>query len=136
MERNTTKLDPKQLKVRDALLMGRSITQAASDAGVHRSTVHRMLDDAEFVASLNTRRSELRSAGDSRLEHLQSKALDALEAALDDGNARIALAVLKGMGLLDGEKTYIGPITAEGVALSLVSARRERERRELLSGFG
>ena len=95
-----------------------------------------MLDGAEFVASLNTRRSELRSAADSRLEHLQAKALDALEAAPDDGNARLALAVLKGVGLLDGEKTSIGPTTAEGVAMSLVSARRQRERSELLSGLG
>jgi hypothetical protein len=136
MERNTTKLDPKQLKARDALLIGRTITQAASEAGVHRSTVHRMLDDAEFVSSLNTRRSELRSAADSRLEHLQAKALDALEAALDDGDARIALALLKGVGLLDGEKTYIGATTAEGAAMDLVSARRQRERSDLLSGFG
>jgi hypothetical protein len=136
MERKTTELNPKQLKARDALITGRTITEAASDAGVHRSTVHRMLDDAEFVASLNARRSELRPAADSRLDHLQAKALDALEAALDDGNARIALALLKGVGLLDGEKPYIGSTTAEGAAMSLIADRKSRERHELLSGFG
>jgi SOS response regulatory protein OraA/RecX len=76
MGQNATKLGSKQLKARDAILAGRTTTQAASEAGVHRSTVHGWLDDAAFLASLNARRSELRSAADSRLDYRHAEALD------------------------------------------------------------
>ena len=116
-------LSAKQLKTLDALLSGRTVTEAAHGGRVHRATVHRWLRDPTFLAELNSRREELRDAADARLEQLQSTALAAVEAAVDAGDARIALSVLRGMGSLSGKRAAIGPTDPDRVA-------KDRERQQ------
>lgn len=114
MRQNTTRdhdgeLSDKQLLALDAILTGVTVTEAAAAVGVHRGTMHRWLADPSFVASLNRRRAENRAAAEARLTSLLSNAISAVEAALDRGDAKTALALLRGLGLLTGHPSPIGP---------------------------
>lgn len=98
-----------------ALLSGEQITAAAKTAKVNRSTLHRWLKEPEFLAALNTCRSELREAQHDRLASLASSAIEVIEQALEEGDARTALAVLRGVGLLDGQTPHTGPTNADRI---------------------
>jgi hypothetical protein len=105
----TAPLAPIQERVLAELLHGQTITAAAETAGVSRSAVHRWLaDDDAFVAALNLGKRELRRAAAARLEALADGALACVEQAVADGDARIALGVLRGLGLLTGDPPSIG----------------------------
>ncbi len=122
-----TKLRPVQLQVLDSLLQGETIVSAAHTAGVDRTTVHRWLArDFAFQAALNHRRHELRVALVDRLAQLAAAAVDVVEQALRDGDARVGLAVLKGTGLLSGALVPIG--SRDPKALQEESAMRDRDR--------
>jgi hypothetical protein len=98
--RNAT-LSPTQAIAVAALLAGKTVTAAAADAGCDRATVHRWLrEDHVFRASLNAGRRELRDAVTCRLERLAEKAAECVEKAIDDGDVKAALGVLKGLQVL------------------------------------
>jgi len=109
------------------LLAGETVSEVASALDVHRSTVHRWMALPEFVATLNSRRWEAREASEARLHQLQIAALDAIERAVENGDARIALAVLKGTGLLEGKPLPIGPAEVKGVESQVRDRERQRE---------
>ncbi len=106
--KSNTSLGAGQRIALDALLVGRSVTDAAKAARVNRSTVHRWLREPEFIAAQNTARGDMRSANEARLAALGDDAIDALEAAIDSGDVRAAIAVAKGLGLLSGDAPHIG----------------------------
>lgn len=116
-------LNSKQERAIDVLLVGETTSQVAQTVGVDRSTIHRWLSQAEFAASLNRRRLALREAYQFRLQRLQERAIETLEGEIEQGNGRMALAVLKGTGLLSGGLTTIGPTNADAV-------RREQAAKE------
>jgi hypothetical protein len=89
----------------DSLLSGSTITAAATAAGVDRTTVHRWLADEGFRDEYEYRRVELQSAVRDRLMALTDKAVDVLEKSLDDGDAKSALALLRGLGMLNEDAT-------------------------------
>ena len=60
-----------------------------------------------FAAGLNNGREEMRDAADARLHQLQAVAPDAIEVAVDGGNSRVALAVLKGLGPFPGDRPIV-----------------------------
>jgi DNA-binding phage protein len=98
-------LSPAQQQALAALLAGRTVTAAATAAGVNRTTVYRWLRDPDrpgFRRALERGRRELRQAMEARLLALASKAADCLEGALTDGDGKAALALLKGLGFLSG----------------------------------
>ena len=85
------------------LLLGKNVTEAAKAAKVDRTTVHRWLKtDFEFQAAFNRGRQELQDALQARLLQLAERAIETIEEAVAEGDVRAALAVLKGLGLLDG----------------------------------
>ena len=113
--RNATKREPSrdlpanQQQALGALLGGASVTTAAEVAGVDRTTVHRWLRaDFEFRAALNGGRRELHQALQARLDGVAQRAVEAVSSAVDSGDPKTALALLKGMGLLDGRRAAIG----------------------------
>ena len=124
MRRDTTDPDDDlttaQEAVSEELLLGRTATNAAKTGGVRRSTIPRWQREPLFVAGLNNRREEMRDAADARLHQLQAVAPDAIEVAVDGGNSHGALAVLKGLGLLPGDRPIVG-LTDPG------RLRRQRE---------
>ena len=102
MQHNATleSLSPAQITAVEALLAGKTITAAAAAAGVDRVTVHRWLkDDFAFQAELNRGRREMRNATCGNLERLAAKAAECLEKAIDQGDVKAALEVLKRLRL-------------------------------------
>ena len=122
--RNET-LSPAQVKVLAELLTGKTITAAASAAGVERVTVHRWLrEDFAFQAAWNRDRQELHREAYARLERLAVKAVDCLEKAIDRGDVKAALTIAKGMGILSPEKT--GSDNAGELAAAAEAAAKQR----------
>jgi len=89
----------------ESLLSGSTVTAAATAAGVDRTTVHRWLADDKFRAEFEFRRVELQTTVRDRLMGLADKAVDVLETALADGDVKSALALLRGLGMLNDEPT-------------------------------
>jgi hypothetical protein len=96
-------LSAAQEKAIEALLAGKSVTEAAIAADVNRTTLHRWLNDARFDCELKRGRRELREAMRARLLALGSKAIDAVEQLIAEGDANAALAVLKGLAWFSRE---------------------------------
>ena len=116
-----------QLAALEALLVGRTVTEAAVAAQVDRTTVHRWLrEDFVFQAQLNQERRQLRRQMSARLTHLAERAVAAVEQALEDPNPTIGLALLKGLGLLTGSPP---PIESDDAA----ELAGEAQRRELFA---
>jgi len=115
MRQNATTIEPpvrgltaQQDTVLAALLTGKSVTAAAGEAGIARQTVHRWLaSDADFIAAYNRGRREIAAAHAVRLLAMCGQALDVLDGAIAAGDARVALAVLKGAGVLGGDAAQI-----------------------------
>ncbi len=111
--RNTTQqnetrtLKPSQEKTLAALLEGQTIKDAATAGGVNRATVHRWLrDDVLFVAEYNRHRRELHHSLQSLLMRIATKAIAVVEKTVEEGDARSAFALLKGLGLLPGRPLF------------------------------
>ena len=101
------KLSQKQLNAIDLILTGLNDREVAESLGVGRNTVNKWRNhDADFQAELNERRKELNEATQNRIRSLTRKALDAIEYALDRGDARIALEVLKMAGFAKLEEPH------------------------------
>ncbi len=128
MQRNATleSLSRAQATAVEALLAGKTITAAAAAAGVDRATVHRWRkDDFAFQAELNSGRRELRSAAFGNLERLAAKAADCLEKALDQGDVKAALEVLKRLQLF-----ALDPIGSEDPAELAAEAELDAAARQ------
>lgn len=96
-----TTLSPVQAQVVAALAQGRTVTAAARDAGIHRSTIYEWFKTVpEFPAAVDEARAEYTEILRDDLKDLAAQALSALHAILDDPKApagprvRAALAVL------------------------------------------
>ena len=95
-------LTPAQEAVIDHLLAGKSQAEAAALAGVAAETVSRWKrDNVLFVATWQNRRRQVWDAHAQRLRNLAGRALDVVEAGLDDGDLRAAALVLKSVDLGD-----------------------------------
>jgi hypothetical protein len=102
-------LSPKHSIVLKQLLAGATVTKAAMAGGADRSTVHRWLrEDAVFQAAYNAARRDLSREVEARLPHLAEMALETVQAAVEKGDVRAALAVLKGLGALPGAAPHVG----------------------------
>jgi hypothetical protein len=92
-----------------SLVSGSTVTAAAECAGVDRTTVHRWLRaDFNFQAALNRARREIREAMSARLEDVAQRAVQTVCNAVEAGDARIAIALLRGLGFLGGTAPAIG----------------------------
>jgi transposase-like protein len=97
-----THLNPKQLRTLEILLSGGSITEAASAVGIDRATTHRWLKTYAFQAAYNGGLLERREAVGARMSALAERAATVVEEALERGDPKVALAVLRGQGYLPG----------------------------------
>jgi len=130
-------LTGQQEAVLAALLMGNTITAAASDAGIARQTVHRWLaNDAEFIAAYNRGRHELASSHATRILTMCGAALDVLDGAIAAGDAKVALAVLKGAGVFAGEAARIeGSSDPDDVRNEHARRAKAQELQNLIAGI-
>jgi hypothetical protein len=87
------------------LASGKSIAAAARSAGVNRRTVFRWLEsDPHFAAAYNAWRKETVASGRARVLAMTDIALDTVQSAILDGNARVAVQVAKATGVMDAPK--------------------------------
>jgi hypothetical protein len=128
-ERDTcvaVQLSEAQERVLVELTMGKSISAAATAAGVHRVTVHRWLkNDPLFAAAYHGWQSETRSSAQARFLAMSDLAVDNICDALRKGDVRMSLMVVKAMGLLTAVEP--GNTDAEELAREQELEKRKRE---------
>jgi AcrR family transcriptional regulator len=124
--RELATLGVEQQTALELLLTGKSIAETARSAGVSRVAIYRWLKhDAAFQAAYNQWHDQLQESCRSRLQALTDKATDALEKALEAGDARAALQLLKGMGMI--KERMPGPTDPEEVGKILAMDEKRRE---------
>jgi transposase-like protein len=123
-------LDVEQQVALELLLMGKSIAETARSTGISRSTVYQWLrKDPVFQAAYNEWHEEMRESSRSRLLMLTDKATVAVEKALESGDAKTAMQLLKAMGMLKDRPP--GPTDPEEVTrISGLEKRKRVARRE------
>ena len=84
-----------------ALTGGCTKAEAARMAGVHRNTLYRWLSDLTFSEALSRAREELRDAAQARLHAMADQAAQCVEQAMQRGDARTAIQLIKMLGTLD-----------------------------------
>ncbi len=120
-------LKPSQIKALEQLIQGSSATTAADAAGVSRSTLQRWLrTDYDFLAAYNAIRQSLLDDCETRLLALADRSVEVVASALEEGDARIALNILKGIGFMDGQRPEVGP--SDPVLLRQAEENRDAER--------
>mgnify|MGYP001036164746 CR=1 FL=1 len=113
-ERTGSRLSVEQLNAIDVLVQGRTDQETAETVGVARETVTRWRNDnPHFAAQLNRQRRLIWGNSHDRLRALASKAVDTLDLALQNGDARAAVEVLKAIGLYGQVQPPSGPEDAE-----------------------
>ena len=141
MQQNTTtrgkssELTIPQTKALGALLAGETVTRAAERAGADRTTVHRWLrEDWDFQAAYNAARRNLQREIEGRLLQIARSAAETVAAAVDHGDVRASLAVLRGIGLLAGAPPQIdGEDPAELAEEADLAARERASERAIRS---
>lgn len=122
------KLGTEQQTAMELLLTGKSIAETARSAGVSRMAIYRwMKNDANFRAMYNQWHDQLQESCRSRLQALTEKATDALEKALEAGDARTALQLLKGLGMLKERRPE--PTDAQEIEDAQAMEKKHRELR-------
>ena len=111
-EAELAQLSPAQLSYLRALLKGKSVSAAASDAGVSRQTAYRWQADPRFAAVLSTWSSRALNLTRVQLLALTEEATANVSVAIKKGDVRVSLALLKGVGGLS-PKNYEQPADAE-----------------------
>ena len=83
----STKLNSRQYKAIQSLLIGSTIGQAAAEAGCSEKTVRRWLADPRFTAELNDSRREIVERVATRLVALADQAVAALAQVMKNPSA-------------------------------------------------
>jgi DNA-binding MurR/RpiR family transcriptional regulator len=122
-------LSPAKIRLLEALLAGRSISDTAAEIGTSRSTVHRWTKAAEFQAAYNELRAEMWESVDAKLYSLRQQSLDVIQGSLDNGDVRTALAILRGTGALDGTRHVVGSDDPDEIAAQQEKAEWEKRLR-------
>lgn len=82
------------------MILGKNDREVAEAIGANRSTITEWRNhNIYFQAELNKRRKEIWEATSDKLRSLSLKAIDTVETAIDQGDAKIALEILKLAGL-------------------------------------
>jgi hypothetical protein len=81
------------------LLGGCSLRDTARRAGVGRSTLYGWRRSEKFIAALESWRGDMEQAARSRLLNLSGMGLKAIHRALEGGDAKVAIAMFKGLGI-------------------------------------
>jgi len=102
-------LSPKQSRVLESLLSGETVTASAESGGVVRETVHRWLkQDWRFQAALNRGTREPVEAIQARLIATAKTSASNISEAVEQGDVKASLAILKGIGALSGHLPTAG----------------------------
>jgi len=98
---NQAALEPQQETALQLLQTGQTVAQAAQVIGVSRGTIYYWLKrEPVFAAAYNQWHNEMAETARSKLAILSDKAVGALDKALEAGDAKAALQLLKGLGFI------------------------------------
>ena len=87
---------PAQIAAMEALLAGKTATDAAAGAGVNRRTLYNWLKtDFRFQAAVNRGRRELQQAVACRIGQLAADAAECVAGAVRKGDVKAALEILR-----------------------------------------
>ena len=95
-------LSPAKQAAALALLAGRTPAEAGRQAGASRRTVYRWMQEPAFRAALAEAQAELREAVSARLMAVADDAVLCIEWRIKEGDGRLALQLLRSLGLLGG----------------------------------
>ena len=120
------------------LQIGTTVADTARTTGVTRQTIYNWLRrDPVFQAAYNQWHDEMEKGAQSRLLMMTEKAMNALEKSLESGDARAALQLLKGLGMM--RERAVGPTDPKEVksAMELEDMRRKAkiERQTRMAQF-
>ena len=116
-----------QCRAMKNMMSGQSMSAAARAAGVGRATLYRwMNEDANFRAAYNAWQRDTIAAARGSVVSLAEPALRAVAAAVEAGDVKAGLAVLKSLGLLTPPKP--GSTDAEDVKKEQEIERKRKER--------
>jgi hypothetical protein len=123
-----TSMTPTQCRALENLMSGQTVGDAAKGAGVGRRTLQRWLhENAAFAAAYNAWKKDTAEAARGSILALSEPAVRAIAGALEKGDAKTALAVVKGLGLLSPAK--VGACDAEGVKKEREIEKKREEQR-------
>jgi len=106
-------LSEQQLKAIDLILAGYTDKQVAEQVGVTRQTVNEWKNkNPYFMAELNSRRKAIRDAAFDKLLNLSYKAIDVIEKEIESGNWKLAMEIIKIVGL---NSITIGEVDPEAI---------------------
>ena len=94
-------ITPKQQQAVMLILGGSSVADAARRIGVSRRTLHQWRRSEKFIEALESWRADMEQVARSRLLNLSSMGLRAIHRALEAGDAKVALALFKGLGVFN-----------------------------------
>ena len=78
------------------LVRGKSVRESAKSAGVGKSTVYRWIkNNPKFLAEYNIWHEEMEQKTRSRMLGMLCKAADAVEVALEEGDAKLGMRLMK-----------------------------------------
>ncbi len=143
MPHNTSpevELTASQLAAVAQLAQGATVIRAAEAAGVCRETVHRWSrENLDFRAALNGARRELQDALNRRLLAVAERAMTNVAEAVEHGDLRASLSVLKGLGVFGGHLPNVGSddpkVLAEEEAVTEQTAETARMYARLAAGL-
>lgn len=104
----TPGLGPKQQAALELICTGQTLAEAARVTGVARSTLYRWVkQDPVFRAAYNQWQDEMDESCRASLAGLKGKAARALAAAIEKGDARVAMQLLKGLGVFEKPRRQV-----------------------------
>ncbi|MQF69060.1 hypothetical protein FIM12_01800 [SAR202 cluster bacterium AD-804-J14_MRT_500m] len=113
---HSTGLTVTQLNAIDVLAQGKTDQETATVVGVSRESVSRWKNhNPNFIAELNKQRRLIWGASHDRLRSLLPKAIDTLETALERGDSKVAMELLKAAGIYGQIKPPSGSTDPEMV---------------------
>lgn len=124
-----------QLNAVELLVMGKTDKEVAEAVGVNRVTVTKWrLYDPYFQAELNRRRKEIWGVAVDRFRSLLLKALNTVEKAIEEGDARTAIEILRmaGLDMTKGGSSLGTYLVGETEAEKILEELAEAKRREAM----
>jgi Homeodomain-like domain len=123
------RLSPEQESAIDLLILGKSDREVAEAVGVTRETVwHWRHEHPVFMATLERRRAEVWRQPQERLRSLLSKAVENIGQAVESGDLKASIEVLKAVGMYgDGKMNAIGEQDPEKLIRQQAEAQVDRE---------
>ena len=118
-----------------ALREGMNLQQAAERAQVARMTLYRWIQkDPHFRAAYNLWQQEIAETARARLLKLSEKAVDAVERQLINGDAKVAVAVLRELGVLRRVRDGSSVPRVVGMEMQVRQARELQNTRRAVGG--